>query len=203
MRRDAARKREQVVTAAGDELAELTQAARDGEAVRLSLDKIAARAGVGIATLYRHFPTREALLEAVYRQELARVCDAAPALAEAGPPDAALLTWMQHYLDFVDSKRVMGDDLRALVASGTITQTDTRARLADAAQYLLAAGVTAGTFRDDVTPDDLVAGMAGAAIAAAPDRQREQSQRLITLLVDGLRVHRAAGQDVVDPARPT
>src|SRR5690349_8733473 len=102
MRADATRKREQVVAATADELAELAVAARAGEPVHLSLDRVAARARVGVATLYRHFPTREALLTAVYHQELDRLCDAAPELATAGPADEALLAWMRRYLDFVD-----------------------------------------------------------------------------------------------------
>ncbi|HWD80091.1 MAG TPA: helix-turn-helix domain-containing protein [Kribbella sp.] len=186
MRADAVRKREQVVAAAGDELADLATAARDGEPVRLSLDKVAARARVGIATLYRHFPTREALLEAVYHQELTRLCDAAPGLAAGGRADKALLTWMRRYLDFVDSKRAMGADLRTMVASGAITQTDTRARLTAAVTPFLDAGVRAGIFRDDVPPGDVVAAMAGAVFAADPDQQREQTERLLALLIDGL-----------------
>jgi AcrR family transcriptional regulator len=187
MRADAARKREQVVVAAGDELADLALAARDGAEVRISLDRVAARAGVGIATLYRHFPTREALLEAVYRQELTRLCDAAPGMAAAGPADEALLAWMYRYLDFVDSKRAMGVSLRAMVASGAVTQSDTRARLTEAIAHFLDAGVAAGTFRSDVRPDDVVAAMAGAVIAADPDQQRPQTERLLVLLVNGLR----------------
>jgi AcrR family transcriptional regulator len=187
MRADAARKREQVVSAAGDELADLAAAARSGEAPRLSLDKVAARAGVGVATLYRHFPTREALLEAVYRHELERLCDAAPGLAAAAPADEALRTWMHRYLDWVDSKRVMGLDLRNMVASGAIRQLDTRRRLAGAIQHFLDAGVTAGVLRADVPADDVVAAMAGAVLAAAPDQQREQTERLIALLIAGLR----------------
>ncbi|HZX04936.1 MAG TPA: helix-turn-helix domain-containing protein [Kribbella sp.] len=183
---DAERKREQVVAAAGDELADLAVAARNGEAVRLSLDRVAARARVGVATLYRHFPTREALLEAVYRQELTRLCEAAPKLAAAAPADEALLTWMYRYLDFVDSKRAMGADLRAMVASGAVTQTDTRARLTAAVAPFLDAGVAAGIFRSDVPPGDVVAAMAGAVIAAEPEQQREQTRRLLKLLVDGL-----------------
>src|SRR4051794_24185460 len=126
MRADAVRKREQVVAAAGVELADLAMAARGGEPVRLSLDKVAARAGVGIGTLYRHFPTREALLEAVYRQELTRLCEAAPALATSAPVDESLLDWMHRYLDFVDSKRAMGVSLRTMVASGAVKQSHTR-----------------------------------------------------------------------------
>lgn len=187
MRVDAARKREQVVVAAGDELADLAVAARNGELVRLSLDKVAARARVGVATLYRHFPTREALLEAVYRQELTRLCEAAPGLAAESPADEALLAWMHRYLDFVDSKRAMGIDLRAMVASGAVTQSDTRARLTAAIEPFLAAGAAAGTLRADVPAGDVVAAMAGAVIAAAPEQQREQTERLLALLIEGLR----------------
>ncbi|TDW23560.1 TetR/AcrR family transcriptional regulator [Kribbella kalugense] len=183
MRADAARKREQVVAAAGDELADLAIAARKGEPVHLSLDRVAVRARVGIATLYRHFPTREALLDAVYRQELTRLCDAAPGMAAGAPADEALLSWMYRYLDFVDSKRAMGADLRLLIASGAVTQAETRARLAAAVAQFLGTGV----LRSDVPPDDVVAAMAGAVIAAAPDQQREQTERLLALLIDGLR----------------
>ncbi|GAA1163762.1 TetR/AcrR family transcriptional regulator [Kribbella jejuensis] len=189
MRADAARKREQVVAAAGDELADLAVAARKGETARLSLDKVAARARVGVATLYRHFPTREALLEAVYHQELTRLCEAAPGLAAGAPPDEALLTWMYRYLDFVDSKRAMGSDLRTMVASGAITQTDTRARLTAAVEPFLAKGIGAGVFRSDVPAGDVVAAMAGAVFAADPadsTQQREQTERLLALLIDGL-----------------
>ncbi|MFF0271332.1 TetR/AcrR family transcriptional regulator [Kribbella sp. NPDC004536] len=186
LRADAARKREQVVAAAGEELADLAVAARNGEPIRLSLDKVAARARVGVATLYRHFPTREALLEAVYHQELARLCEAAPDLAAGAPADEALLTWMRRYLDFVDSKRAMGADLRTMVASGAITQTDTRARLTAAVEPFLARGTAAGIFRSDVLPGDVVAAMAGAVFAADPTQQREQTERLLALLIDGL-----------------
>ncbi|TCC05681.1 TetR/AcrR family transcriptional regulator [Kribbella soli] len=187
MRADAARRREQVAAAAADELADLAVAARNGEPVHLSLDRVAARARVGVATLYRHFPTREALLEAVYRQELTRLCDAAPELAAGAPADEALLTWMHRYLDFVDSKRAMSLDLRNMVASGAVTQADTRARLSAAVAHFLDSGAAAGVFRSDVPPDDVVAAMAGAVIAAAPEQQREQTQRLLTLLIEGLR----------------
>ncbi|MER7245320.1 helix-turn-helix domain-containing protein [Kribbella sp. NPDC000426] len=187
MRADAARKREQVVAAAVDELGELAVAVRAGEPVNLSLDRVAARARVGVATLYRHFPTREALLTAVYHQELGRLCDAAAELAIAGPADEALLAWMHRYLDFVDSKRAMGVSLRAIVASGAVTQSDTRSRLATAIAHFLDAGVGAGTLRSDVPADDVVAAMAGAVIAAAPDQQHDQAARLLDLLVDGLR----------------
>ncbi|TDD49765.1 TetR/AcrR family transcriptional regulator [Kribbella antibiotica] len=184
MRADAARKREQIVAAAIDELADLAQAARTGESFKLSLDQIAARAGVGIATLYRHFPTREALLAAVYHQELARLCDAAPELAKTGPADKALLDWMTSYLDFIESKRAMGDSLRAIVASGAVTQAETRQRVATAVSFFLEAGASTGVFPPGTPPDDVVAAMVGAAVTA---QNHAQAMRLLTLLIHGLR----------------
>lgn len=185
LRADAARKREQIVAAARDELADLADTARNGAPGKLTLDRVATRAGVGIATLYRHFPTREALVEEVYRQELDRLCAAAPALAAQGPADAALLAWMARYVDWVESKRAMGESLRTLVASGAVTRVETRSRLAQAVMFFLAAGKADGTLRDDVPAEDVVAAMAAALLAGADGR--EQTARLHTLLLDGLR----------------
>jgi AcrR family transcriptional regulator len=183
LRPDAARKRAAVVSAAADELAELTGTPGG----RLSLDQVAARAGVGVGTLYRHFPTREALLEAVYRHELDGLAAAAPRMAARGAADRALLRWMGRYLEFVESKRAMGDSLRDLVAAGAVTQRETRATLAAAVACFLDRGVEAGTFRPGIEPDDVVAAMAGAVIAAAGDDPRRQTLRLFALAVDGLR----------------
>lgn len=82
-----------------------------------TLDAIAKDAGVGIGTLYRRFPTREALIEAAYRNELARLCDAAPRLRESMPADAALREWMDRFLDYMRTKRGMADALRVVIAS--------------------------------------------------------------------------------------
>src|SRR5699024_4153503 len=90
-----------------------------------ALEAIARDAGVGIGTLYRHFPSREALIEAVYRNELARLCDGADELVAAMPPEEALRTWMARYADFVVTKQGMAEALRAVLASGAITSADT------------------------------------------------------------------------------
>src|SRR4051812_20025180 len=71
------------------------------DAPEVTLDAIAKHAGVGIGTLYRHFPTREALIEEVYRTELARLCDAVPDLLAADPPDRALRVWMDRFIDYM------------------------------------------------------------------------------------------------------
>jgi AcrR family transcriptional regulator len=187
MRADAVRKREEVLTAAVDELGALAAASAAGEPGRLSLDRVAARAGVGVATLYRHFATREALLEAVYRHELEALVAAAPRMAARGEAGAGLLRWMGRYLEFVESKRAMGDGLRDLVASGAITQLETRTRLAAAVTAFLERGALDGTLRSGVPADDVVAAMAGAVVAAVGDDPRRQTRRLFALVVAGLR----------------
>src|SRR5699024_4242055 len=145
---------------------------------RLSLDAVAARAGVGIATLYRRFPTREALVDAVYHQELENLCASAEAdvTDPAAPPaDVALLTWMLRYVEFVDEKRAMGEDLRSLIVAGAVTQTDTRHRLGVAVSRFLDEGIASGIFRADLAADDVVAAMAGAVLGAAGEQRSMQT----------------------------
>ncbi|MDR7299827.1 TetR/AcrR family transcriptional regulator [Haloactinomyces albus] len=153
----------------------------------VALEAIARDAGVGIGTLYRHFPSREALIEAVYRNELARLCDGADELVATMPPEQALRAWMGHYADFVATKQGMAETLRAVIASGAITSTDTRQHLSAAVRTMLDAGITAGSLRDDVSAEDVVAGLAGVLLACQQPDQRQQVERLLDLLVDGLR----------------
>src|ERR1041385_3209822 len=88
---------------------------------KVSLEAIAREAGVGIGTLYRHFPTREALVEAVYWTERTNLCDSAAELLAQEPPDRALRLWMDRFAGYVATKREMADALRDLFADGTIT----------------------------------------------------------------------------------
>ena len=178
-RTDAQRNRERLITAA-------TTAFTAGSG-RVSLESIARDAGVGIGTLYRHFPTRDALVEAVYRSELERLCDQMPGLVASLPPDVALRRWMGRYADFFETKREMADALRAVIASGAVTAEQTRARLNDAIQLALDAGIAAGVLRGDVAAADVTVGMAGIMLIAGSADQREQSDRLLDLLLDGLR----------------
>jgi AcrR family transcriptional regulator len=98
------------------------------------------RAGVGIGTLYRHFPTREALVEAAYRNELARLCDVVPDLLAAEPPDQAMRIWMDRFVDYMSTKHGMADALRAVIASGGNPFAESRDRLLAAVTALLEAG---------------------------------------------------------------
>src|SRR5262249_36403979 len=120
------------------------------------LEKIAREAGVGVGTLYRHFPTREILVESAYRSDLARLCDSVDGLLETMAPDAALRQWMGLFLDYMATKRGLADALRALIATGANPYAQSRARLLGAIGALLDAGKTAGLLREDVTPEDVL-----------------------------------------------
>ena len=110
-----------------------------------SLEAVARAAGVGIGTLYRHFPTRDVLVEAVYRAELAEVAAAAGQLLNRHPPKLALRRWMDRYASFVAAKRGMAESLRAMVDSGAVEQSQTRASIVGAVEMLLKAGVDDGS----------------------------------------------------------
>jgi len=153
----------------------------------VSLEAIAKAAGVGIGTLYRHFPTREALVEAAYRNEVARLCDIVPELLESAPPDIAMRSWMDRFVDYVTAKRGMLDTLRAIVASGGDPFTETKARMHGAVGEFLAAGAEAGTLRSDVLPEDVLAALSGVTLASGGPDQRAQAGRLLDLIMDGLR----------------
>ncbi|MDT7625493.1 MAG: hypothetical protein QOF99_6394, partial [Pseudonocardiales bacterium] len=113
--------------------------ARDG--AEASLKAIAKDAGVGIGTLYRRFPTRERLVEATYRNETARLCAAAPDLLRVRPAAEALRVWMDHFVDFLATKRGMADALRAVLVADGELRMQTRDLLTDALATLLTAGI--------------------------------------------------------------
>jgi AcrR family transcriptional regulator len=174
-----------------DRLLEVAVRALSHDGPEVTLDAIAKEAGVGIGTLYRHFPTREALIDAAYRNELARLCDSAGDLLRDMPPDQALRAWMDRFADYMTAKRGMGDALRALIASGGDPFSQSRDRLTAAVTELLRAGAEAGTLRPDVSPDDVLVALNGISLATDPER-RDQAGRLLDLLMDGLRPPRPA-----------
>ncbi|MCO1659474.1 TetR/AcrR family transcriptional regulator [Pseudonocardia humida] len=180
LRADARRNRDRLLAAAVRAFA----APDSGE---VTLEAIARAAEVGIGTLYRHFPTREALIEAAYRSELARLCDAVPDLLADQPPDQALRTWMDRFVDYMTTKRGMADALRAVIASGANPYEQSRARLLDAITALIAAAAATGAVRPDVDPGDVLTGLSGVSLAAGAPEQREQAGRLLDLIMDGLR----------------
>jgi AcrR family transcriptional regulator len=178
-RSDARRNRERLLQVAAAAFA------RDDGPV--SLEAIARGAGVGIGTLYRHFPTREALIEAVYRAELAEVSAFAAELLTDRPPAKALRDWMDRYAEFVAAKRGMAESLRAMFDSGAVEPSDTRESIVAAVRLLLDAGSADGSLRADIAPDDVVTSLLGTMLASG---SREQSNRMFDLLLDGLVVSR-------------
>ena len=168
-------------------LLDVARAAFASGQVPVTLEQIARDAGVGIGTLYRHFPTREALVEALYRQELADLCASAGDLLAALPPERALRTWMDRFAGYVRAKREMADALRAVFAAGAVTVSEAREQLAAAVQTILDAGIAAGTLRDDVRADDIVATIVGMFTATSLAGGQEQLERMFDLLMNAVR----------------
>lgn len=169
-----------------DRLLEAAVRAFSGDA-DVTLDAIAKDAGVGIGTLYRHFPTREALVEAAYRNELARLCDGVSELRREAAPEEALRTWMDRFVDYMTTKREMGDALKRVIASGGDPFERSRERLVEAMTALLRDGSDAGVLRSDVDPVDVLVGLSGVSLAVAETGQEGQAGRVLDLIMDGMR----------------
>jgi len=172
-RADARRNRENLLAAA-------TAAFSRGRPV--SLEAIAREAGVGIGTLYRHFPNREVLVEAIYRAELTEVA-AAERLLAGHPPRPALRLWMDRYAAFVAAKRGMAESLHAIFDSGAMQPSQTRDSIVGAVELLLRAGADDGSLRPDVRADDVVSSLIGIFLASSSP---EQTGRMLDLLVAGV-----------------
>ena len=181
-----------------DRLLEVAVRAFSHDGPDVTLESIASEAGVGIGTLYRHFPTREALIEAAYRSELARLCAGVPDLLETLPADVALRTWMDRFIDYLATKRGMADALRMVIASGGNPYAQSRESLLEAISSLVEAGADQGQLRRDVEPTDVMMAISGVSLVAGTPEQRDQAGRLLDLLVDGLR-YRPPGSDAAVP----
>ena len=183
LRADAARNRDVVLAAATRVFA-----SADAEP---SMRAIAREAGVGIATLYRHFPTRESLVDAVYRDQVDRLTRGADQLLTEHAPAQALRCWMDLFGDWLVTKHGMVDTLREMVDAGSITHLQTRDQLLAAIGSILDAGRDAGELRADVRADDVAAALIGVFTVAGTSAREGQGARLLDLLMDGLRARRA------------
>ena len=165
----------------------LIAAARDAFAGggNVPLEVIAARAGVGIGTLYRHFPKREALVEAVYRDQIDDLRSGADALLESHAPVEALRLWMDLFAGWAAAKRGMVETLAAMRRSGALDFDASRREIESILARLLDAGREAGEMRADIDPADLRSLIAGA-MAVAEDRTQEA--RLFALVLDAVRI---------------
>jgi AcrR family transcriptional regulator len=179
LRADASRNRDALLWAA-------TRAFATAEA-EPSMRAIAREAGVGIATLYRHFPTRESLVDAVYHDQVERLTVGASELLGQLPPAEAMRRWMDLFGDWLVTKHGMIGTLLAMIESGEIALAQTRAELLDVITTILEAGRAAGDLRADITAEDIAASLIGIFTVVGKPEQRPQADRLLNLLMDGLR----------------
>jgi AcrR family transcriptional regulator len=174
-RADARRNYEKLVAAARAVFTE------DGTSA--PLEDVAERAGVGIGTLYRHFPTRQALLEAVYLDEVEAMARAADALSALAPWDA-LSQWLHQYVGFAATKRALNEALVETAPDSNVLLS-CRTALTRAGTALVERAQSAGAIRPDTSFPDVVRMVAG--IAMVPTEDPEQKERLLDLALDGLR----------------
>ncbi len=154
----------------------------------VTLSAVAEGAGVGIGTLYRHFPTREALVEAVYRNEVQRLSDAAPALLEAMPADQALEQWLTRYAGLIATKRGLMDVVRSIFEPGADAPAFSRERMKSAVTLLLDAAAGTGKVRGDLDPADVLLAVAASTWTVAGDGNWEERVRpVLRIIMDGLR----------------
>jgi AcrR family transcriptional regulator len=181
-RADAQRNRERLIETAKQAFADLGPEA--------SLEAIARRAGVGIGTLYRHFPTRDAIVEAVYRREVQQLADAAVRLSSERPAGEALHAWMRLFVDYIATKKVMAPALAAMVGGTTELFAATGAKFSEAMNLLVGRAKAAGDIRSDVDPNDVMRAAAGFTYGNASPDWEASALRLIDILMDGLRAER-------------
>jgi AcrR family transcriptional regulator len=178
-RADAARNREQLL-----EVATRVFASTEAET---SMRAIAREAGVGIGTLYRHFPTRESLVEAVYRDQVVRLTNGALDLLADVAPAVAMRRWMNLFGDWIATKNGMLDTLLTVIESGAVGHARTRDELLNAISAILDAGRAAGDLRPDVTAEEIAASLIGIFTVAHQPGQSITADRLLDILLDGLR----------------
>lgn len=179
-RADAVRNRDRLLQAA--------KAVFSAGGPEASLETVAKRAGVGIGTLYRHFPTREALFEAVYRREVQQLSDLADQLKNEPDPLEALRRWLRSNVEFVATKKGMMAALELAVHGSSDLYAQTFERLTKAVGGLLDRAVAAGVIRSDISPEDLLRALVGMCYLHDQSGWQNSVLRLVDVFVDGLRV---------------
>ena len=178
-RSDARRNRSAIAAAAMEALTESPDA---------SLNAIAKRAGVGNATLYRHFQTREALVLAVYQQEVRKLVQSADSLLDERAPIDALRIWVDHLARYAVTKHGLADALRKATTPGSdLSSTDTYTVIVAALDRLLQANIAAGTLRPDVNAEDVILALAGLWQLDPTSDWSAQAQRIYGIVLGGLR----------------
>jgi AcrR family transcriptional regulator len=178
-RADAQRNRERILEEAKQEFT------RSG--ANASLEEIAKKAGVGPGTLYRHFPTREELLVAVYQSEVEKLAGAARTLTDTLPPVEALRAWLLLFVDAVETKQIIAPVLNTLVGDPKKVFEASYALIHEALRALVRRAIKSGDIRKDLDPIDLLRALVGVAnVSASPDWQ-QSARRLVEILILGSR----------------
>ena len=175
-RADAERNRERLIDAAKAAFAEI--------GADVSLEEIARRAGVGIGTLYRHFPSRGAVVAAVYRRQVEQLADGAERLLRSETPGEALHEWMRLFVDYIATKKVIAPALGSMTGKLYATSGP---RIKDAVALLVERARTSGDIRADANPSDILQALVGFAYGASGPSGEASALRLIDILMDGLR----------------
>jgi AcrR family transcriptional regulator len=178
-RADGQRNRERLIEAAKAAFADV--------GADVSLEEIARRAGVGIGTLYRHFPTRDAIVAAVYRREVQQLAEAAERLLASEPAGKALHQWMRVFVDYIATKKVLASALASMVGGATELYTASGVLISDAMTLLVTRAAAAGDIRADADPADLLRALVGFTYGATGPGWQASALRLIDILMDGLR----------------
>ena len=178
-RADSARNRQLLIDAAKAGFSEF--------GLNVSLEEIARRAGVGIGTLYRHFPTREAVVEAVYRREVEQLAEAVPQLLENSSAGEALHKWMHLFVDYIATKRLVAPSLAAAASRGSSLHTTSVELITRALTTLVKRAVASGDVRKDIDPSDLLRALVGVSYGNPDAGWQASARRLVDILMDGLR----------------
>jgi AcrR family transcriptional regulator len=180
-RTDALRNRERIL--------EVAKQAFTRSGANASLDDIAKVADVGAGTLYRHFPTRDALIEAVYRTEVGKLAAAQRKFTETKPPVEALRAWMLLFVDYIATKQIIAPVLNTFVGGASKLFEGSRAEVHEAIDALVKRAIKSGDIRKDLDPFDLLRALIGVSnVASSPDWQ-QSAKRLVDILITGSRPH--------------
>jgi AcrR family transcriptional regulator len=178
-RTDAQRNRERIL--------EVAKQAFTRYGANTSLDDIAKEAGVGPGTLYRHFPTRDALIEAVYRTEVEKLAAAERKFAETMAPIDALRAWMLLFVDYIAAKHIIAPALNTFVGGASKLYEGSRAQIQGAIEALVKRAIKSGDIRKDIEPFDLLRALIGVSnVSSTPDWQ-QSAKRLVDILIMGSR----------------
>jgi AcrR family transcriptional regulator len=178
-RADAERNRERILEVAKEAF---TRFGADA-----SLDDIAKQAGVGPGTLYRHFPAREELLQAVYRSELEKLAAAEQKFAQTMPPIEALRAWLLLFVDGIATKQLIAPALNTLVGDPKKVFEASYARVHEALRALVKRAIRSGDIRKDLDPIDLLRALVGVANVASSPEWQQSARRLVDILITGSR----------------